>query len=197
MFETLHQALVGDMVEMRLEVRKLDVEEPIFIPVCGTVGQNVVHGELALLPGRHKDDNRLRWGVFDDGQICGLRHGDHERREMGNVERLDVDLHRQRSSTLKESVMFPDRLLHQHIPWGEVKDSMCVRTDPLSQLAGVGQRNAARDDSCLVVRLRRHIPGSRYNYFIRGANFAANQLDFVCDQKTDILNMLALLPPTG
>ena len=99
----LHEPLVVDMVEMRLEVVELDVEEAVAVRVRAAVRDDVVCGQPALATRGDEDDDRLCWRVLDHSEICGLGHGDHQRGEVRNAEALEVDVHIQRAGTENET----------------------------------------------------------------------------------------------
>lgn len=59
MLEILGKALVSDMIQVRLQVFLLDVQEAFRVLVRATVGNDVIGGEAALFPRRDEDDDRF------------------------------------------------------------------------------------------------------------------------------------------
>ena len=88
MFQRFDQATVADVVQVRLQVVELNVEEAVAIRIRTTVCDYVVCGQTALAARWYEDDDRLRGRVLDNGEICGLRHGNHKRREVRDGEAL-------------------------------------------------------------------------------------------------------------
>jgi hypothetical protein len=78
MLQGLDQALVSDTLEERFQLLLIDVKEPVLAIVRGAVGQDIVSGKATLPPRRNKNDDRLGRRMFDDRQVGGFRHSDHE-----------------------------------------------------------------------------------------------------------------------
>lgn len=81
-----------------------------------------------------------------------------------------------------------------HIPGREVEYSVRWRTHPFAQVSSVSQRDTASDDAGLDICLCRYVASSRNDHFVGGTNFATNELDLICDEKPDVLDILALTP---
>jgi hypothetical protein len=105
MLERFHEPLVRDMIEMRLQVLHLDVEQPIRSIVGTTVRDNAVRGELALPVGRYEDDGGQLGCILHDGKVGQFGHGDHWRREVRDYEALKMDVELQRPSATDSSAL--------------------------------------------------------------------------------------------
>ena len=57
--EGLNEALVGDMIQVWLQVFFLDVQEALGVLVRATVSNDVIGGESALFPRGDEDDDRF------------------------------------------------------------------------------------------------------------------------------------------
>jgi len=93
MLECVNEAFLGDVVEMRLEVLGLNVEELVLLAIGEAVDEDVSGRQSALLPVRHEDDDGLCRSVFVDGEVGWFGHREHERREVWDGEALHVDVH--------------------------------------------------------------------------------------------------------
>jgi hypothetical protein len=97
-FQGLDKTLVIDMVKMRLEILQFDIEEQIRLFVRSAMCQEIINSQPALSPRGHENNNGLCRRVLLDGKVGGLGHGDHERREVVDGKRLDMDSHVEWSS---------------------------------------------------------------------------------------------------
>ena len=122
--------------------------------------KDVVHSQTALPTRWNKNDDRLGRGVFADGEICGLGHGDHQGGEVGDLERLEVDVHIEWSGTVNVSVLRLSVKDGMRIPRREVEDGVRGCTHPLSQIASFSQGNTTSHNTRLDLSLRRHVTRS-------------------------------------
>mmetsp|Transcript_35800 Transcript_35800/g.83557 ORF Transcript_35800/g.83557 Transcript_35800/m.83557 type:complete len:278 (-) Transcript_35800:4673-5506(-) len=90
--EHVVERALGDLRQQRRHVTHLRVQEALGLVVGGRVGQQVDRSEQRLLGGWHEDERRLLSGVVDHGIVSGLRHGEQPRRDVRDIEALDVDL---------------------------------------------------------------------------------------------------------
>ena len=81
-----------------------------------------------------------------------------------------------------------------HAPWREVEDGMRRCAHPLAEITSIRERHSACDDTGLELCLCRHIARTRDDDFVCGPDLAPDELDFVRDQETDRLYILALAP---
>lgn len=131
------------MLEVRLEICAIDVQEARLFLVGQAVRQNVVGCKTTLLARRHEANDRSVLRVFADRKVGWLGHLDHERREVRYVEALDVYFHREGSSTGRK-----------------VEDGLSSRAHPFAQIASIGERDAESDDAGLVLGLRCDVTGA-------------------------------------
>jgi hypothetical protein len=177
-FERRLESGVLDVLEMRSEFGWLNVEESRLFLVGEAVGEDVVGGGAALLAGGDEGEDGTILGVLADGEVSRLGHLNHERREVRDVERLKVNLHRERTRSRTE-----------------VEDGLSGGAHPLSDVASVGERNAERNDPCGVLSLGGDVTGAGDDDLVSRSEFRSNELNLVGDEETDSLNVLALLPP--
>jgi hypothetical protein len=78
LLQTVCQALVVQVVQVRLQILQLDVSEHVSLVIRGAVSQQVVDCHATLTAGGHKDNHRLGRRVFADGEVGWLGHGDHQ-----------------------------------------------------------------------------------------------------------------------
>ena len=97
--EGLLEPSVGDMLEMGLKVSLLDMKETGGVVVCAAVRDDVICSQATLAARWYEDNDRLVRGILEDCEVCRLRHSDHQRWEVGNLEALDVDVHVKRTRT--------------------------------------------------------------------------------------------------
>ena len=109
MLQCLNKTLVAQVVEMRLKIVLLDVEESLGVIVGATVRDEIVGSEATLTTRGNEDDSRLRRRVFDDSKVRGLGHRNHQGREVRNVETLQMDVHVQRAGTKNNDQLCPER----------------------------------------------------------------------------------------
>lgn len=77
-FEHLGQALIRHMIQVRLKIGQLDVEESVGSVISAAMREKIIRRQATLASGRNEDNNRLSRGVLHDGEVSRLRHGDHE-----------------------------------------------------------------------------------------------------------------------
>jgi hypothetical protein len=82
------------------------------------------------------------------------------------------------------------------LPGCEIEYRVFGGPHPLPKILNIGQGYTTCNDTCLISCLPFYIPRTRYDYFVRRPDFAANHLDFICDQEPKILNILPLPPPS-
>ena len=70
MLQSLHETLVSDMVQMRLEVLLFDVEESIAVVIGTTVCKDVIRSETTLATRRNEYDDGLGGGVLNHCDVC-------------------------------------------------------------------------------------------------------------------------------
>lgn len=193
-FERVLQPGVGDVLQMRFQFRFLYMQEATGLVVSTAVSDEVICSQAALATRGNEDDGRLIRRLLHDGQICRLGHSDHQRREVWDLEALQVNIHIQRTSAVA-GVSMSMANADEDGPWGEIEDGMRRRTHPFAKVPRIRQRDTAGYDASLHVRLRRDIAGARNYDFISRPNLPANKLHFVGDEKADCLYVLPL-PPT-
>ena len=74
--KVLRPYLVGEFVEVGLQVVLLDVKEAVILHVRGTERENVDGGQTRLFTRRHKHNDRFVWRVLHDGVVRRPRHRD-------------------------------------------------------------------------------------------------------------------------
>ncbi len=67
---------------------------------------------------------------------------------------------------------------------------------PLSKIFSIGQGYATCNNARFVSGLSFYIPSPRCDYLVRWPDFAANHLNFICNQESKVLNVLPLPPPS-
>ena len=107
-----------------MEVLKLDIQESIGLVIRGAMSEDVVDTQPALSAGWDENDDRFAGRIFDDGEVCGFRHGDHERGEMGDSEGLEMNIHIQWTSTTKP-IRSQGKLRHDCTYLGEKLKMAC------------------------------------------------------------------------
>ncbi len=177
MGEGLGKSFFLDPLEELLDLSDLDVQEPVLIVVSETCGEKITSRRPGLLPARHKDERGLVGRHLSDGEICRLRHCEHQGREVGDGVGLDMKLQRHRT----------------HMG-AEVVDIMLLGVNPLADIAGIGEGDAEADDPHLQLRLSANVVHPGHDDLVDVAHLTAQHVELISDEQFHGLDVLPPLP---
>lgn len=80
------------------------------------------------------------------------------------------------------------------IPWREIEHGVRGDAQPLPEIASTGERNATSDDARFDLSLSSNVSCAGKDDFVGRPNVSADELDLVCDQQANVLDVFALTP---
>ena len=176
--QSLPQGLVNNLPQEGGDVLGLRVQEPVRLRVGRCVGQQVDRSQPRLLPARHKHNYRLPWGVCDDGVVGGLCHLDNPRGVVGHVEALHLQLERDWTNV-----------------GVEVEGAVSGAAKPLSNVLAIAKRGGEGEDPDGALKLAGDVPHPGADHLQYWPVVSSKQLQFINNEKVNVLHILSLLPP--
>lgn len=77
MFQRFDETLVGDMIEVRLQILQFYVQEAVAVGIRATMCDYVVSSQTTLSAGGYENDDRFSGRVFHNSKVRWFRHCDH------------------------------------------------------------------------------------------------------------------------
>lgn len=168
---------IDHLVDERLDVFDLGVQEHLWRVVGGGERQQVDGGETGLLARRHENDDGLARAVSLDRVVRRPGHGQQPGSRVRHVQALDVELERDGANVRVE-----------------VERAVGAAAEPVGDVLGVGHGSAEGQDPDGLLELRRDVAHARAHDLDDRTLRASEQVDLVADEQLHVLHVLPLLP---